>query len=667
LALVKLIKAIQIVDYNDAKKLTIDDFLKVLNECHLNLNSFEMKYLFQEYEIFINGLVFYYKIINSLLNKYWDERRNNLSNDFYNHITNNGKKNITLNDIRNIYINTPNDNYKKEMFMKFLDDYKFITSTYTNKPLSLNEIRHFINYFGFGIDSDNELRELLFELDEKNIVNPENEKQYNFNHYKNNKKVQFENYKRNNKDFQNNIQNYEKKIRNNVEETLMTLRKYLERYGRNCFFNFIKHFKYYDNNTKTINKYDFVKVLKNFNINIPIMDIENIFYEYGINSNKDVINYIHFLKKITDSSITQSRDSIINDCFNKINLFANENKLKLNINLIKDLYNPKNNYFISDEIENKNDFENCLELYHYFFKGIKNDIFTEDEFFEFYHFISYLIDNDYNFSSLLNNEWNFEFNNTKNEENKEQILLNKNDFEFTFKNNNMNNEILDEEENLDNLSTKNHPRTPYIKSERNYNNNNINNILDKIKQKLKIRGIRGLIYLHKQFLISCPNLMRIEYKDFKNILIGQHIILNENEYKDLFNYYSKENYFIYSNFIREFKKELNENKLNYVENAFEILDIQKSGIIPINYIKMNYDAKNHPDVISGKKNEEEKLIEFIDCFEINNEILNYNNNDFNIKNNNIDFEIFANFYEYIAFVYDDDNIFGNIINSTFHQ
>ena len=205
MALVKLIKAIQIVDYNDAKKLTIDDFLKVLNECHLNLNSFEMKYLFQEYEIFINGLVFYYKIINSLLNKYWDERRNNLSNDFYNHITNNGKKNITLNDIRNIYINTPNDNYKKEMFMKFLDDYKFITSTYTNKSLSLNEIKQFVKFFGFGIDSDNELRELLFELDEQNIVNPNIEKQYHFNHNKNNKKVQFENYKRNNKDFQNNI------------------------------------------------------------------------------------------------------------------------------------------------------------------------------------------------------------------------------------------------------------------------------------------------------------------------------------------------------------------------------------------------------------------------------------------------------------------------------
>ena len=62
MALVKLIKAIQIVDYNDAKKLTIDDFLKVLNECHLGLNSFEMQYLFQEYDLFTNGVVLYSKI-----------------------------------------------------------------------------------------------------------------------------------------------------------------------------------------------------------------------------------------------------------------------------------------------------------------------------------------------------------------------------------------------------------------------------------------------------------------------------------------------------------------------------------------------------------------------------------------------------------------------------
>ena len=36
-------------------------------------------------------------------------------------------------------------------------------------------------------------------------------------------------------------------------------------------------------------------------------------------------------------------------------------------------------------------------------------------------------------------------------------------------------------------------------------NNDINNILEKLKQKLRIRGIRGLLYLHRQFILSCPN------------------------------------------------------------------------------------------------------------------------------------------------------------------
>ena len=115
-------------------------------------------------------------------------------------------------------------------------------------------------------------------------------------------------------------------------------------------------------------------------------------------------------------------------------------------------------------------------------------------------------------------------------------------------------------------------------------------------------------------------------------------------------------------FIREFKKELNEEKLYYVENAYSILDKFQNEKVPIDYIKKNYDAKNHPEVISGKKNEEEKLLEFIDCFEINFDLLNLDNNNNNIVN----FEIFANFYEYVAFVYENNDQFGIILKSTFH-
>ena len=47
-----------------------------------------------------------------------------------------------------------------------------------------------------------------------------------------------------------------------------------------------------------------------------------------------------------------------------------------------------------------------------------------------------------------------------------------------------------------------------------YNNNNV---LEKFKEKLKSRGIRGLLYLHIQFILSCPNTNKITLNDLKNL------------------------------------------------------------------------------------------------------------------------------------------------------
>jgi hypothetical protein len=87
----------------------------------------------------------------------------------------------------------------------------------------------------------------------------------------------------------------------------------------------------------------------------------------------------------------------------------------------------KNNFFISDEGENKIDFFDCLELFHYAFKGVKNDNLYEEEIIEFYHFISFLIENDNNFISLLRNEWRERDYNNDNDNN--NII---NNFNFTF-------------------------------------------------------------------------------------------------------------------------------------------------------------------------------------------------------------------------------------------
>ena len=83
---------------------------------------------------------------------------------------------------------------------------------------------------------------------------------------------------------------------------------------------------------------------------------------------------------------------------------------------------------------------------------------------------------------------------------------------------------------------------------------------------------------------------------------------------------------------------------------------------------MRYDAKRHPDVLRGKYTEDEKIMEFIDCFNLCYNILRIDNKE---QNNNeeeeyVDFEIFANFYEYVSFIYPRDKEFQNVITSTWN-
>ena len=87
--LYKFIKNLKIVDFNKTKRLSIDDFIKVINELKLNVNSTEIQSLFNNYDFFSNGLVFYMNIINEILNKKWNENRENLSINLFNKLNNN--------------------------------------------------------------------------------------------------------------------------------------------------------------------------------------------------------------------------------------------------------------------------------------------------------------------------------------------------------------------------------------------------------------------------------------------------------------------------------------------------------------------------------------------------------------------------------------------------
>ena len=273
------------------------------------------------------------------------------------------------------------------------------------------------------------------------------------------------------------------------------------------------------------------------------------------------------------------------------------------------------------------DFIDCLDMYHLCSKGFKYDKFDKKEFVEFYRLISFLVDDDEDFISLIKNEF----------------LIDKNE---------LNNHFLTKNKNVNRYEKKG------------------NNFLIDLKNELKKIGVKGLLNIHYKFLTFCPNISKISLEDFVNILNLNHINFDNYEFKDIFNYFSinKNNklYLDYNHFIRFFKKELNETKLNIVEKIFlsfknDFSDEKEE--IPLNLIKNKYKAKRHPDVIIGIKTEEEKIREFRESFDINYNIFNSRLNNENYRKM-VDFDMFANFYEYVSFIYEEDKDFVNLLLST---
>ena len=60
---------------------------------------------------------------------------------------------------------------------------------------------------------------------------------------------------------------------------------------------------------------------------------------------------------------------------------------------------------------------------------------------------------------------------------------------------------------------------------------------------------------------------------------------------------------------------MNARRKALVQKAFSVIDKDRSGVLDTSDIKSCYNAKKHPDVLSGKRTEDDILLEFLDTFE----------------------------------------------------
>src|SRR5690348_5307732 len=71
----------------------------------------------------------------------------------------------------------------------------------------------------------------------------------------------------------------------------------------------------------------------------------------------------------------------------------------------------------------------------------------------------------------------------------------------------------------------------------------------------------------------------------------------------------------YEEFLREVRGQMNDFRIQLVEQAFRTLDRTRNGVVEIDDLKGVYDTSNHPDVKQGKKTEDQVLSEFLQTFE----------------------------------------------------
>lgn len=119
----------------------------------------------------------------------------------------------------------------------------------------------------------------------------------------------------------------------------------------------------------------------------------------------------------------------------------------------------------------------------------------------------------------------------------------------------------------------------------------------------------------------------------------------------------------FDEFLRAIRGEMNDFRKNFCKKAYAIMDSDHSGELDINDIRQTYNAKQHPDVKSGKKTEDEILGEFLDTFEDHFASIKGHED---ARDGKITLEEWFEYYNNVSMSIDEDKYFEAMMNSTWN-
>ena len=545
----------------------------------------------------------------------------------------------------------------KEFIDTFQETYNYLCGTETNNIVTIEEFLEYYENVSMTIDEDDYFEYLL-----NNVWNLGLDIKYK-------NEIKKPDIEENAQEEQINEQ-LKEDLNAKKEQSLIKFINEIRKLGSTSLISLMRLFKLNDiNNTKDLEFYEFSKSLHEFETELSDEEISNLF-SYFDKDNTGVINYLNFINAIR-GPMNQKRILILKEAFKKLDL---DKGGQVEIGEIKSQFNAKNDKDVKSgektEEEVYTEFVDTFQMNHDNRVGPRNKRVTLDEFIDYYNFISMGIEDDAYFISLIQNSWKlnpyYKYN-----QNGQNDLTNINLNEISYTHGNIKNKKIRVGAAAAPFGTDMTPNTEdkrpfYYHIEQNENIEKEISPIDIFRTAIKKRGIRGIMAMRRAFMIadendsktlSLPEFIKFCH-DYRMPITGKEINILFEEFDT-----NKNGQINYEEFISAFTGDMCERRKRLITILFETFDKNRKGFVDLDDIRNAYNPINHPDVLSGKRTEDEVLAEFLDNLQYHFSLLK---SDKEQENNKINFEEFLEFFNYISAGIEDDEYFESVIKGGFN-
>ena len=687
------------LDEDNSQTINFNSFIKTANDFNFGLNEESLQNLFFFFDKEEKGRIDYDEFIRIIRGQMSNSRRELIEKIFETFEPD--KEGIVLMDKLSEYFNPeahpdvikglkkPEEIYK-EFMETFVGNHNYLNGDEAQLgKVDLDEFCDYYDSISMMIEKDKDFENnvkavwgIFEEKDEEKEQSQQEENNENVNNKLRGKKI----IKHiDNEEAEEKIEKESKKEEEPKElnDAFNTFRNYLQDQGPMTVLSLARQFKIIDENgNKVIDLSEFTKAIKGSGLKIPDEAIEELFISFDYD-NSGAISYDEFMVRIL-GEMNERRIAVVKAAFDRIDL---DKSGVVELNEVKRWFNTKNNpQVLNGEITEEDLYSRFIETFgnhHNLYSGIRDKRVTWKEFLDYYKYISFVTPDDDLFEAIIIAAWKLEntgeyINAQRNEDLKKIKILEQNLEEKVTdnirgkKNQTSGGMVpygIDKEQedylpknklraNKKTSPYKDQMQTQYQKFSYQAEGESALNVL---KETILQRGPRGIMSMRRCFMIDDEdNAHILTFENFYKYLNNYLIPLSRSQASALFKLYDKKSCgeIIYDNLINEIVGNLNEERKYFLNLAFERISGGKE-YININLVRSKFYPNGHPEVIIGRKTEQEILAEFLDNLDYHFNLLNQGKSS---EDEEINLNDFIEFYRYISAGIDSDGDFKKIIS-----